>query len=138
MQSLKDDAQHRHSTFLEYAIVLLIAFEVFVEMHAIGWIDWPEAVARACAERRAAIGRLRFPRLRALHMVGGLLHELKFGGLEAFYKKMWEAGLAAFARKTKKKGISKKVEKYSSARQHFWFVHEGAMLAQLHEHAHGL
>ena len=52
MQSLKDDAQHRHSTFLEYAIVLLIAFEVFVEMHAIGWIDWPETVARAWLKRR--------------------------------------------------------------------------------------
>lgn len=36
MQSLKDDAHHQHSTFLEYTIVLLIAFEVLVEMHAIG------------------------------------------------------------------------------------------------------
>ena len=39
MQSLKDDAQHQHSTFLEYTIVLLIGFEVLVEMHAMGWID---------------------------------------------------------------------------------------------------
>lgn len=39
MQSLKDDAQHQHSTFLEYTIVLLIGFEVLVEMHALGWID---------------------------------------------------------------------------------------------------
>ena len=36
MQSLKDDAQHQHSTFLEYTIVLLIGFEVIVEMHALG------------------------------------------------------------------------------------------------------
>ena len=28
MQSLKDDAQHQHSTFLEYTIVTLIFFEV--------------------------------------------------------------------------------------------------------------
>ena len=41
VQSLKDDAQHHHSTFLEYAIVLLISFEVLVEMHALGWISWP-------------------------------------------------------------------------------------------------
>ena len=33
MQSLKDDAHHQHSTFLEYTIVLLIAFEVLVEMY---------------------------------------------------------------------------------------------------------
>ena len=37
MQSLKDDAHHQHSTFLEYTIVLLIAFEVLFEMHAIGY-----------------------------------------------------------------------------------------------------
>jgi len=37
MQSLKDDAHHQHSTFLEYTIVLLIAFEVLVEMHAMGY-----------------------------------------------------------------------------------------------------
>ena len=43
MQSLKDDAQHHHSNFIEYTIVLLIAFEVLVEMHALGWIDWPDA-----------------------------------------------------------------------------------------------
>ena len=36
MQTLKDDAQHQHSTFLEYAIVLLIAFEVLVEIHSLG------------------------------------------------------------------------------------------------------
>jgi hypothetical protein len=41
VQSLKDDAQHHHSTFLEYAIVLLISFEVLVEMHALGWIQVP-------------------------------------------------------------------------------------------------
>ena len=39
MQSLKDDAQHQHSTFLEYTIVILLGFEVLVEMHALGWID---------------------------------------------------------------------------------------------------
>jgi uncharacterized Rmd1/YagE family protein len=39
MQSLKDDAQHRHSTFLEYTIVVLLGFEVLVEMHALGWIN---------------------------------------------------------------------------------------------------
>jgi uncharacterized Rmd1/YagE family protein len=47
IKSLKEDAQHQHSTFLEYAIVLLIAFEVFVEMHAIGWLDWPEVLTRS-------------------------------------------------------------------------------------------
>lgn len=36
MQSLKEDAQHQHSTFLEWTIVLLISFEVLVELHAIG------------------------------------------------------------------------------------------------------
>jgi len=41
MQSLKDDAHHQHSTFLEYTIVLLIAFEVLVEMHAMGWVNLP-------------------------------------------------------------------------------------------------
>mmetsp|Transcript_16488 Transcript_16488/g.42307 ORF Transcript_16488/g.42307 Transcript_16488/m.42307 type:complete len:390 (-) Transcript_16488:218-1387(-) len=46
MQSLKDDAHHQHSTFLEYTIVLLIGFEVLVEMHAIGWIDWPDSLGR--------------------------------------------------------------------------------------------
>ncbi|KAL1530849.1 hypothetical protein AB1Y20_001744 [Prymnesium parvum] len=40
MQSLKEDKQFQHSTFLEYTIVFLIAFEVAVEMHAAGWIDW--------------------------------------------------------------------------------------------------
>ena len=44
MQSLKDDAQHEHSTFLEYTIVLLIGFEVLVEMHALGWVEWPDRV----------------------------------------------------------------------------------------------
>ena len=39
MQSLKEDAQHHHSTFLEYTIVILLGFEVLVEMHAMGWID---------------------------------------------------------------------------------------------------
>lgn len=37
MQSLKSDAHHQHSTFLEYTIVLLIAFEVLIEVHALGW-----------------------------------------------------------------------------------------------------
>ena len=41
MQSLKEDKQFQHSTFLEYTIVLLIGFEVVVEMHALGWITWP-------------------------------------------------------------------------------------------------
>lgn len=41
MQSLKEDKQFQHSTFLEYTIVFLIAFEVIVELHALGWIDWP-------------------------------------------------------------------------------------------------
>ena len=36
IKSLKEDAQHQHSTFLEWTIVLLISFEVLVEMHAIG------------------------------------------------------------------------------------------------------
>ena len=44
MQSLKDDAQHQHSTFLEWTIVLLISFEVLVEMHALGWIEWPNSL----------------------------------------------------------------------------------------------
>ena len=39
MQRLKEDAQHHHSTFLEYTIVILLGFEVLVEMHAMGWID---------------------------------------------------------------------------------------------------
>jgi len=46
MQSLKEDKQHQHSTFLEYTIVLLIAFEVLVEMHALGWIVWPPWMVR--------------------------------------------------------------------------------------------
>ena len=46
MQSLKDDAQFQHSTFLEWTIVLLISFEVLVEMHALGWIEWPDTVRK--------------------------------------------------------------------------------------------
>ena len=46
MQSLKEDKQFQHSTFLEYTIVLLIAFEVIVEVHALGWINWPPWVRR--------------------------------------------------------------------------------------------
>ena len=46
MQSLKEDKQFQHSTFLEYTIVLLIAFEVIVEVHALGWINWPPWVLR--------------------------------------------------------------------------------------------
>ncbi|KOO31519.1 sporulation protein rmd1 [Chrysochromulina tobinii] len=46
MQTLKDDAHHQHSTFLEYAIVLLIAFEVLVEIHSLGWIEWPSLLDR--------------------------------------------------------------------------------------------
>lgn len=46
MQSLKEDKQFQHSTFLEYTIVLLIAFEVLVEMHALGWINWPPWMKR--------------------------------------------------------------------------------------------
>ena len=59
MQSLKDDAQHEHSTFLEYTIVLLIGFEVLVEMHALGWVEWPDrvrllALGPSRAEREAS------------------------------------------------------------------------------------
>jgi len=53
MQSLKSDAHHQHSTFLEYTIVFLIALEVLVEVHALGWIEWPEWVLRLRHGRQA-------------------------------------------------------------------------------------
>ena len=57
MQSLKDDAQHQHSTFLEYTIVLLIGFEVLVELHALGLIPWPNFCYRLVgAEPPASTG----------------------------------------------------------------------------------
>lgn len=46
IQSLKEDRQYQHSTFLEWTIVLLIAFEVTVEMHALGWIAAPPWLLR--------------------------------------------------------------------------------------------
>mmetsp|Transcript_45347 Transcript_45347/g.147356 ORF Transcript_45347/g.147356 Transcript_45347/m.147356 type:complete len:228 (-) Transcript_45347:115-798(-) len=46
-QQLKEDAQHRHSMFIEMTIVLLIAFEVVVEMHALGYIGWLPPAAHA-------------------------------------------------------------------------------------------
>ena len=54
MQSLKDDAQHQHSTFLEYTICILIAFEVLVEMHAIGWLDWRDQVVGRLLRRSSS------------------------------------------------------------------------------------
>ena len=62
MQSLKDDAQHQHSTFLEWTIVLLITFEIFVEVHALGWIEEPPWLAR----RREAL-ELRGSRQQVKH-----------------------------------------------------------------------
>lgn len=41
LQSLKGDTEHRHSLFMEAVIVLLIAFEIIVEMHALEWINLP-------------------------------------------------------------------------------------------------
>jgi hypothetical protein len=38
---------HRHSMFIEMTIVLLISFEVIVEMHALGWISLPGHPLRA-------------------------------------------------------------------------------------------
>ena len=49
MESLKSDAHHQHSTFLEYTIVLLLGFEVLVEMHAMGWIDLPPLMGKRAA-----------------------------------------------------------------------------------------
>ena len=36
LQSLKEDSQYQHSTFLEWTIVFLISFEIFFEMYALG------------------------------------------------------------------------------------------------------
>ena len=54
MQSLKEDRQFQHSTFLEYTIVLLIAFEVIVEVHALGWINWPPWMLRLTGQPASA------------------------------------------------------------------------------------
>ena len=55
-QQLKEDAQHRHSMFIEMTIVLLIAFEVVVEMHAPGYIGWLPTAAAAPPAAHAAAG----------------------------------------------------------------------------------
>lgn len=52
MESLKSDAQHQHSTFLEYTIVLLISLEVLVELHALGLFELPSAIQRLLPARR--------------------------------------------------------------------------------------
>lgn len=39
MTSIKEDRQHRHSLFVEYTIVLLICFEVGIELYSLGWLD---------------------------------------------------------------------------------------------------
>jgi uncharacterized Rmd1/YagE family protein len=36
MESIKEDKKHSHSIFIEYTICLLIAFEIAVELHALG------------------------------------------------------------------------------------------------------
>ncbi len=54
MQSLKEDKQFQHSTFLEYTIVLLIAFEVVVEVHALGWITTPPWLLRLAGHQPPA------------------------------------------------------------------------------------
>jgi len=56
MQSLKEDKQFQHSTFLEYTIVALIAFEVVVEVHALGWINWPPWMRRLVGQPAKADG----------------------------------------------------------------------------------
>ena len=53
-QQLKEDAQH--SMFIEMTIVLLIAFEVVVEMHALGYIGWLPTAAAAPPAAHAAAG----------------------------------------------------------------------------------
>lgn len=64
MESLKSDAHHQHSTFLEYTIVFLISLEVLVEVHALGLIEWPESVRRLLPALA--------PRDGAAHGTGGM------------------------------------------------------------------
>ena len=47
IQSLRDDAQHSHSNFLEWVIIVLLSFEVAVECHAVGLDAWVLDKARA-------------------------------------------------------------------------------------------
>ena len=56
MESLKSDAQHQHSTFLECTIVLLISLEVLVELHALGFFELPTAIQRLLPTRGVADG----------------------------------------------------------------------------------
>ena len=52
----RSSSRRTRSMFIEMTIVLLIAFEVVVEMHALGYIGWLPTAAAAPAAHAAAGG----------------------------------------------------------------------------------
>lgn len=87
------------------------------------------------AARDEARAKLHRPQLLHTHSLDGLLHKLRFGGLSAaFNSGLWETGLAYFTNRLRKKGVSKKIEKFTPCHQLFYFVHLGACFAMLQAH----